>query len=144
MGGFKTVWKIEYLPLYPDAKEKIAYYQEIITKLDSLHTRAYYNLLYDITDKNPNEILLDKTIYSESVLNATAEGEYYNEYKDYKEVWFTNYKNMLNKLDQCVKEISDRKKKAEILRDEWVEKSKKTYPHSYTVNEPIDADTQED
>lgn len=82
MGGFKTEWRVEILPLYPEAKGKIAYYQEIITKLDSLHTIGYENLLYDKKSDNAKDVFLDKNDYKYLVTNPKTAGAYYNEYKD--------------------------------------------------------------
>lgn len=115
-------------PKYPEAPGKVAYYDNIITQLNSYKTSA--------TSAKGS---MDKSYYKTSTENPDAEGPYYDtEYLTHKDNWFSKNTTLINSLNSYINIIGNRINDAIALRDDWAAKALETEEYEVVTYVPVD------
>ena len=105
----KRVW----VPDFPEAPEKITYYTNLISELTGYETDATAYLA-KITQGTKQL----------TVENSTSAGPYYDCFIKQKNKWFSDLAAMKSSMNSFVSIISLRISEAEVIKAEWVRKSK--------------------
>lgn len=116
--------KKKYRPKYPNAGDKITYYDNLITQLTDCKNAAYNAKIFFIRSG------------ATKVENPDAEGPYHDEYLTHKDNWFANNKTLADSFEAYIDLIRDQIKEAQNLKSS----SDKDYDGYY--RQPVEEDAK--
>ena len=130
---YKRVAHTEVLPVYPEADDKIAYYEDIISQLEGFYS-AGSSVIPDAYRNSPT--------FKTGVENSDAEGAYYDEYVTHKDNWFSDNSNLYSDFWAYLGTILTKKGDAQTLKADWEYKKTLTYVSTYYTYEPEEDDEE--
>lgn len=113
-------------PKYPNADEKVAYYENIINQLNAYKSTA-------VSAKNS----MKRDTYSATVENPDAGGPYYDEYLTHKGYWFGQNAMLVSGMEGYIHLMAERISDAKALKKSWEEKALEMEEYEVVVYVPV-------
>lgn len=124
--AYKEERKTKKRPKYPDAPEKVAYYENIINQLNTYKNKAE-------SAKNS----MKRETYSASVENPDAKGPYYDEYLTHKGYWFGQNAMLVSGMEGYIDLIEEKINDAMVLKRSWEAKALEMEEYEVVVYVPV-------